>query len=447
VNKYIFSLCIAVCAVLIIGCPKARRVQQQSIDEVTTQIGQPTFFVDWAGFKGKDSTTSRLEIYYQVFHFGLQFKKIDALYKAYYTFAITITDPNGRQIYAQEQERNITVAEYWKTTSRFDYRISQFNCDLQPGNYTVMCRLTDESNKNITNRNFKITLKSFKNSNPIASNIQFVQAVNGNDSGMTVFSKGDLSVIPSPSRYFGGDDSSKLLYYFEIYPGESNTDQVKVETVIRSLIRGFFYRDTMSVSLKSDMVRQLRDISIDSWHPGEYEMEVTLLGRRNKQLDQHKESFTIQWSQEGLLKHDFKTALEQLEYIAPSSEIKKMKNLKTIEERMAAFNAFWDSRDPTLGTKDNEAKREFYRRVTYANKQFSHLRREGWRTDRGRIYIQYGEPDQIDDVPMSLDAPPYQIWHYYQQGTYRRFTFLDRNEDGDYRLQFPYDGTGKTPDF
>lgn len=48
---------------------------------------------------------------------------------------------------------------------------------------------------------------------------------------------------------------------------------------------------------------------------------------------------------------------------------------------------------------------------------------------------------------MSPDALPYQIWHYYREGAYRRFTFVDENEDGDYRLQFPYDGLNQRPDF
>jgi len=85
--------------------------------------------------------------------------------------------------------------------------------------------------------------------------------------------------------------------------------------------------------------------------------------------------------------------------------------------------------------------------VAYANNTFTVMRREGWKTDRGRIYIQNGAPDQLDDVPMSPDLPPYQRWHYYQDGRYRRFTFVDDNFDGEYRLVYPYDGLNQRPDF
>ena len=71
----------------------------------------------------------------------------------------------------------------------------------------------------------------------------------------------------------------------------------------------------------------------------------------------------------------------------------------------------------------------------------------GWRTDRGRIYVKHGEPDEIDDYPFAPNSHPYQEWHYYHGGRYRKFTFLDENEDGDYRLIYPYDGLNLTPDF
>ncbi|MCH7812627.1 MAG: GWxTD domain-containing protein [Planctomycetes bacterium] len=74
-------------------------------------------------------------------------------------------------------------------------------------------------------------------------------------------------------------------------------------------------------------------------------------------------------------------------------------------------------------------------------------RREGWETDRGRIYIIYGHPDQLEDWPYSPNARPYQEWHYYRDGRYKRFLFIDKNEDGEYRLAYPYDGLYQRPDF
>ena len=148
-----------------------------------------------------------------------------------------------------------------------------------------------------------------------------------------------------------------------------------------------------------------------------------------------------------MVKHDFNSALDQLAIIAQPGEIKKMKKIESVEKRMEAFRQFWKERDPSPGTARNEFQLEFYRRVNFANRHFGTMRREGWRSDRGRILIKFGEPDEIDDNPMSLTSPPYQIWHYYKIGQYRKFVFLDENEDGEYRLQFPYDGLDQNPDY
>ena len=67
------------------------------------------------------------------------------------------------------------------------------------------------------------------------------------------------------------------------------------------------------------------------------------------------------------------------------------------------YTTLFRSQDPTPGTFENEAKNEFYRRVAVANHNFSFLFGNGWRTDRGRIYIMYGQPDQIDDFPVVSD--------------------------------------------
>ncbi len=70
------------------------------------------------------------------------------------------------------------------------------------------------------------------------------------------------------------------------------------------------------------------------------------------------------------------------------------------------------------------------------------MRMEGWRTDRGHIYVRYGEPDYMVEEPFSLSHHPYQVWQYTRISPNRRFVFVDENEDGDYRLQYPYDGLG-----
>ena len=69
--------------------------------------------------------------------------------------------------------------------------------------------------------------------------------------------------------------------------------------------------------------------------------------------------------------------------------------MATNEEREQFIEAFWQRRDPTPDTVENEFKEEHYRRIAYANERFS-SGIPGWRTDRGRIYIMWGKPDQLE---------------------------------------------------
>jgi len=404
-------------------------------------------YVDYARFMSEEPGHVRLELYYQVFNSGLEFKKEADQWVAQYQVSAVVKGKKGKQVATFDREKQITVPNEQKTKSSFDYRTGQINFDLPPGKYTVVFTLRSASNRKVETRELKVKLKTFYTATPSFSDVEFVQAVQELSDSAGSFTKGDLQIVPSVSRIFGGDEDNRLLSYIEIYRGSDSTGRVVVETRLRHATKGLVYRDTLHTELTLPVVRQLREISLKDFPSGSYEMYVYLRGRRNKQLVKQTKQFEVLWSQEALLKHDWGTALGQLAYIAEPGEISEMKKLSSVKERKQAFDEFWRRRDPTIGSVENEAKGEFYRRVYIANQRFSVLRRQGWRADRGRIYIRHGEPDELDDFPYPLDSHPYQVWHYYVQGRYRRFTFVDEKSDGDYRLQYPFDGLHQTPDF
>ena len=75
---------------------------------------------------------------------------------------------------------------------------------------------------------------------------------------------------------------------------------------------------------------------------------------------------------------------------------------------------------------------EYFRRVNYANREYSNFNEGGWLSDRGRILIKFGYPDDIERHPYELDSVPYVIWRYYSLR--KVFVFADRSGFGDYRL-------------
>ena len=98
------------------------------------------------------------------------------------------------------------------------------------------------------------------------------------------------------------------------------------------------------------------------------------------------------------------------------------------------FNNYWKQRDPTPDTKENELKEEFYKRVSYSNTNFSvhTIEKDGWETDRGKIFIKYGKPGNIERRSKDPNSPAYEIWYYNK--IERRFVFEDRSGVGDYVL-------------
>jgi len=85
-------------------------------------------------------------------------------------------------------------------------------------------------------------------------------------------------------------------------------------------------------------------------------------------------------------------------WIITDEERAAFKQLSNDEERDNFIEAFWQRRDPTPDTEENEYKEEHYQRIAYANEHFA-AGVPGWKTDRGRIYIVFGKPDETDSHP------------------------------------------------
>lgn len=136
---------------------------------------------------------------------------------------------------------------------------------------------------------------------------------------------------------------------------------------------------------------------------------------------------------------------EDVGCIITDPEVSAFKMLKR-EERDNFIDAFWRRRDPTPETEENEFEGEHYRRIVYANERFSSFV-PGWKTDRGRIYILFGPPDQIAEDATALTkntdqrtaatVAPVEVWRYrYLQGFGQEveLRFVDDCNCGEFHL-------------
>jgi GWxTD domain-containing protein len=127
---------------------------------------------------------------------------------------------------------------------------------------------------------------------------------------------------------------------------------------------------------------------------------------------------------------------EDVVYVITLAERKAYQELTTDDERAHFVQQFWERRDPTPGTARNEFRDEHYRRIAYANQRFPGTNMPGWRTDRGRTYIMFGPPDEIESHPAG-EPFPYEVWRYWYLegiGSDLRAWFVDPQLTGDYRL-------------
>ena len=140
---------------------------------------------------------------------------------------------------------------------------------------------------------------------------------------------------------------------------------------------------------------------------------------------------------------------EDVRWIITDNERKAFMQLSNDEERDQFIEAFWQRRNPDPDSEDNAFKDEHYRRIEYANEHFA-AGKPGWMTDRGRIYIVYGPPDEIDSHPSggTYERPieegggetstyPFEDWRYrYIEGIGQEviIEFVDTCMCGDYHM-------------
>ncbi|MBK6909588.1 MAG: GWxTD domain-containing protein [bacterium] len=130
---------------------------------------------------------------------------------------------------------------------------------------------------------------------------------------------------------------------------------------------------------------------------------------------------------------DLGEAIRQVKYIATAEENRRLRSASMVD-REQLFREFWKRRDPSPETPRNELMEEYYFRIDYADDKYS-THRAGWETDRGRVFILYGEPTDIERHPFESGSRPYEIWFYHNLN--RRFVFVDYTGFGDYTLAGP----------
>jgi GWxTD domain-containing protein len=121
-------------------------------------------------------------------------------------------------------------------------------------------------------------------------------------------------------------------------------------------------------------------------------------------------------------------------YLASASETDRYEDIGTVEGKREFLYNFWKSRDNDPSTPRNDFYLQYMKRVAVASDRFTAMSRPGWKSDRGRIYLMYGEPSEIERFPNQIDSKPYEIWHYNELEGGIMFVFADITGFSSYQL-------------
>lgn len=384
-------------------------------------------FVDYSRFK-YNSDSIYFEIYYGISNKALKIS--ENLNEA--EIKVIVTDQNNNlagfrnfRIVNEISQQNSESEKY--LTGVLGFKIGK-------GDYSVKFDVIDYfDSTNTLSINFPLKINPISTKNFALSDIQLCSnIIENSDNRDSYFYKNTYETYPNPSNVYG-EQLPILFYYIELYDlqkGDLKNDLKLISKVLDSQGREK-YSKTKFIQRKYNSIVEVGAINITRYSSGTYTLAIYLIDSLNnfglvssKKFyvfnPNVKEEIIAKRTDADLLSSEFSVmteeelnlAFEQSKYIASSDEIKRWSTLTDIDAKRNFLFNFWKSRDPNPNTPENERKKEYFERVKKADEMFRGSREKGWRSDRGRVYIVYGEPSEIDRYPNEMDAYPYEIWSY-----------------------------------
>lgn len=318
------------------------------------------------------------------------------------------------------------MIDFQKTVSKSDYNLSTRSFKLPPAKYYITVIVEDLESRREYKAEAEFQVRDYNKELSMSDIMMIAQK--------TVTDQGVAKIIPNLSRNIAKQPDGIPIFY-EIY---SATDrEVEVDYKITDAKGDSLFGEKKTENLKAGSNQLFYTFNFKDIGMGEYKMVISAPYEDGKTVVVSTKSFVSKWSGMPSNLKDLEKATDQMIYIAGPAEISLIHDGVDFNDKLQRFKAFWDKKDPTPGTSENEVFNEYYRRINYANKHFKQML-EGWRSDMGMVYITLGAPNNIERHPFEYDSKPYEIWDYYDIN--RRFVFVDQTGFGDYRLVTPFFG-------
>ncbi len=283
----------------------------------------------------------------------------------------------------------------------------------------------------------------------LASNI-----IQGSENTSSIFYKNTFEVIPIPTNTFG-ENQPVLFYYTELY----NLKEIQSDKKLR-IDQYVFNSRGQIVNQKSKKINRSLNSRVEvgmlmayKLPTDAYTLVLSLMDSvSNSGVSSSKRFFVYNPSVEYVDTFEVKGSnfvtgmfgvmsdeelddfFQKSEYIATKPEIEKYESLFEEGAKRKFLTDFWDARDMNPSDGKNQELVDYMKRLDISNERYRALGKEGWKTDRGRVYLVYGEPSEIDRYPNQTDTRPYEIWTYHDIEGGVIFIFADLTGFSDYLL-------------
>jgi GWxTD domain-containing protein len=386
----------------------------------------PKFFEELLDFSSGKTDLTRLDAFVMVPYSSIQFVKSDKGFTGRYSATISIFDKDKEKLIEEKTwNEKLDVNNFDQTVSKENNSVSLKSFFLQPGKYFIRSSIhNQEANTDyLLEKEYKVRDLS---SDFSISDIMIlakrteengIKKITPNVTGNVIVQKEGLPL------------------FFEIYSntrGRLNIDYKITDSKNKKIFEDIMFKDVDSG--RTQIFHTIKDSTINL---GVYTLEVDLKNSDNKTVASAKKKFISRWMGVPALITDLDKAVDEMIYIASPHDIDTINQAPNKEEKLKRFLAYWKKINPTPESDNNPVFDEYYRRVEYANEHFSDYF-QGWRSDRGMVFILLGLPDNVDRHPFEIDTKPYEVWEYYNLNL--SLIFVDRTGFGDYRLVTPLTG-------
>jgi GWxTD domain-containing protein len=321
---------------------------------------------------------------------------------------------------------------------------------LSSGQYRLVTKLTDHIAKLDASRSLPLEVGNFSNDSLALSDIQMATSIQKTAGAASGLDKNNLRITPNPQCLYG-DGQENLTFYAELYnllDAGKEPGAYQVDYVIEN-DKGEFLNRLPGKSRRKAGSRAAiyAAFDISTLASGTYRLRLEARDQDTGRRTTAVKKFMVFRREEDLAKAEgreqsiylnldaaaMQAYFDKLNYIANGEE-KAIFHQLDLSGKQNFLVEFWHRRDPTPGTPRNEFKDDYIQRLVQAQASFSVGNTEGWKTDRGRIFLTYGAPNHIDREPDSPDKNAFEVWSYNDLEGGAQFIFIDMSSDSNYKL-------------